>query len=247
MAAAAFVTDLTEILTQAAEAAAGIGGILSGFKLLDLSRDYYNLYRDQRSFYYNTFHVRVEAPLANEVYSDPLPQLDYAGRVNTAYDIATGPFGGQSTDARGWWERHANTYGAVLDTRLLAELPLDTARIKSDWTNYLFRFEENYYDVRNDIRWRKRLALHNLGVKQGTAVSSAMGNALTEYQQHISELGSQLATYGNGIAKHVGYQRGLSDTADDFDSMPYRPRLTNDVSSYLSGTSVQVGSEVRSL
>lgn len=224
MAGAAFVTDLTEIATQAAEAAAGIGSILSGFKLLDLSKDYYKLYKAQRDFYYDTFHVRVESPLANEVYSDPAPHLDYSGRVSSAYNSETGPFGGKSADARGWWERHASAYGAILDTRLLLELPLDTARVKSDWTNYFFRFEESYYDVRNDIRWRKRLALHNLGIKQGTGVSSAMSNALSGYQSHISDLGSQLATYGNGIARYVGYKRGLSDTSDDFNSATFRPR-----------------------
>lgn len=217
MATASFVTDLTEIATQAAEAAAGVGSILASFKLLDLSKDYYKLYKAQRDFYYSTFHTGVEAPLAAEVYSDTAPTLDYSARVSEAYNEETGPFGGRSTDARGWWERHASAYSAILDPRLLLQLPIDTARVASDWTNYMFRFEESYYDVRNDTRWRKRLGLHNIGIKQGTGVSSAMGQALSGYQDHISDLGSQLATYGNGIARHVGYRRGLSDTSDDFD------------------------------
>lgn len=232
MAGAAFVTDLTEIMTQAAEAAAGIGGVLTGFKLLDLSKDYYRLYDEQRRFYYDTFQAGVEAPLANEVYVDAEPVLSYAGRVSTAYDVATGPFGGRSGDARGWWERHAQAYGALLDTRLVKELVLDEARVKSDWTNYLFRFEESYYDLRQDIRWRKRIALHNIGIKQGTAVSSSMDTALKHYQGHIQEFGSQLATYGNGIARWTGYKRGLSDTAAEFDSSDYQPTLPPTVPDY---------------
>lgn len=224
MAGAAFVTDLTEIATQAAEAAAGIAGVLSGYKLLDLAKDYYRLYADQRNFYYNTFQQGVESPLASEVYSDPKPVLDYAGRVGTAYDTATGPFGGRVTNARAWWDRHASAYGAVLDPRLLRELPLDEARIKSDWSNYLFRFEEQYYDVRSDVRWRKRIGLHNIGIKQGTAVSSSMGDALGHYQGHIADAGRQLATYGNGIARYAGYKRGLADTAQEFDAAVSAPR-----------------------
>lgn len=247
MAAAAFVTDLTEIATQIAEAAAGIGSVLSSFKLLDISKDYYRLYQRQREFYYSTFQMGVEAPLRNEVYSDPMPTLDYASRVATAYNHATGPFGGEASNAKGWWERHAATYGAPLDERLLREYPLDEARIKSDWTNYLFRFEESYYDTRMDIRWRKRIALHNIGIKQGTAVSSSMADALSGYQSHIADLGSQLATYGNGIARYVGYKRGLADTADDFDSMPFNSRPRNPEVSYSSGMSVQVGNNVRAL
>lgn len=239
MAAAAFVTDLTEIVTQAAEAAAGIGGILAGFKLLDLSKDYYRLYDQQRQFYYDTFQRGVEAPLANEVYIDAMPVLNYAGRVSTAYDTATGPFGGQSTDTRGWWVRHANAYSATQDPRLTRELAVDDIRVKSDWTNYLFRFEEQYYDLRLDIRWKKRIALHNIGLKQGTAVVGALDKSLSHYQGHISDFGSQLATYGNGIARWVGYKRGLSDTAMEFDSSTYTPELNKPT--FLTGTGVQVG------
>lgn len=221
MAAAAFVTDLTEIATQVAEAAAGVAGILASFKLLDLARDYYNLYRDQREFYYTTFQQGVENPLAQEVYADGIPTLDYAGRVATAYDLATGPFGGRSSDMRGWWQRHRQAYGAFEEANLLKESVFDIVRIKSDWTNYLFRFEETYYDLRSDIRWRKRVALHNIGIKEGTAVTSAMATSLGQYQDQISNFQDQMATYGNGIARYVGYKRGLADTVDDFGAMSY--------------------------
>lgn len=223
MAAAVFSTDLTEILTQVAEAAAGIAAIYNGFKILDLAKNYYKLYEEQRTFYYNTFQQGLEAPFANEVYMDPIPVLDYAGRVSTAYNVATGPFGGRAGDADAWWLRHANAYGSIRASGLIKELVLDTQRVKSDWTNYLFRFEESYYDTRLDIRWRKRLALHNIGIKEGTAVSSSMADALGAYQGHIQDFTNQLATYGNGIAKYVGYQKGLSDTSDDFNKLDFKP------------------------
>ena len=227
MAAAIFMTDITEMLTQVAEAAAGIGGVLSSYKLLDLSKDYYKLYKGQRIFYHNNFVGGLEQPLFNYVMGIAIPTLNYASRVSTAYDIATGPFGGQSGSAQGWWERHAAAYGAILDPRLTREMLLDDARIKTDWTNYLFRFEEQYYDVRTDIRWRKRLALHNIGIKQGTAVVSTLDSSLKLYQGHIADFSNQLATYGNGIARYVGYKRGLSDTVDDFDRVTYKPRLSD--------------------
>lgn len=221
--------DVTEIATQAAEAAAGIGSILSGFKLVELSRDYYKLYSAQREWYYNVFQRGVEAPMASEVYTDARPTLNYAARVATAYNEDTGPFGGASTDTQGWWIRHASTYGAPADSRLSRELEVDEARVKSDWTNYLFRFEEQYYDVRNDIRWRKRIALHNAGIKQGTATSSALDSALGQYQGHVADFGEQLATYGNGIAKYVGYKRGLADTEAAFDAATYQPVRSRDL------------------
>lgn len=235
MAAAAFVTDLTEIFTQAAEAAAGIGSILQNYELLKISRKYYDLYKRQRDFYYSTFQTGVESPLAAEIYSDPKPTLDYAGQVATAYNADTGPFGGKSTDTLGWWQRHAAAYNTLIDPNLSLELQTDTMRVKSDWTNYLFRFEEVRFDTDSDIRWKKRLAVHNIGLKIGSEVSSAMDSALSGYQQHIADSASQLATYGNGIARWVGYKRGLADVSEAYDAMSYDVRTVQPQTQFNSG------------
>lgn len=229
MASASFVTDLTEIATQAAEAAAGIAGVVSGYKQVELARDYYNLYREQREFYYTTFQTGVEAPLANEVAAIPIRALDYAGTAGAAYDPVTGPLGGESTDALGWWTRHAGAYNTPIDPHLLRTLDADLAKIKSDWTNYLFRFEEHFTDTQNDIRWKKRMMLHNFGIKQGTAIAGALDSSLGEYQEQIADFGNMLATYGNGAARYVGYKKGLADTADDFDAVGFDPPLPNAV------------------
>lgn len=217
--------DVVEVLTQAAEAAAGIASIVTAFKTLSLARKYYELYKDQREFYYDTFQVGLEQPLAAEIYADSPYVLSYLGRVAAAYNVITGPFGGASTDAEAWWSRHGAAYNVTNDPRLTKELQFDLARIKTDWTNYLFRFEEQFYDTAQDIRFRKRMALHNIGIKQGTAVAAALDSSLDQYVGHINDFGNQLATYGNGIAKYAGYKRGMADTADDFSRMEYNQRV----------------------
>jgi len=210
MVTASFVFDLTEVATQAIEAAAGIGALIQGFKLVEISRNYYNLYNAQRTFYYNVFQLGVEVPLLAEVYAMPVYAIDYAGRIATAYSAINGPFGGKSTDTAGWWKRHANMYAFAPDP-LITALPVDKAAIQSDWANYLFRFEELWADIRNDERWSRRLAIHNIGLKQTAEVSTALDSALGQYQDNIEDMSDQLATYGNGIAKYVGYKRGLAD------------------------------------
>lgn len=222
MASASFVTDLTEITTQAAEAAAGIAGIINAFNILDLQRKYYELYRQQREFYYTTFQQGVEKPLAQDTYDDPHYNYNYQGRVDTLYDTTFGPFIGPSADMEGWWARHAAYYGAEMDGNMLREMPFEIARIKADWTNYMLRFEEHYYDVVNDRRWQRRFAVHNIGIKQGTAIAAALDNSLAGYTDHLHDFGNQLATYGNGAARYVGYRRGLADTSERFDEMGYR-------------------------
>lgn len=215
MATASFVTDLTEMLTQVIEAAAGIGSLISGFQNISLARNYYNLYNQQRQYYYTVFQTGVEKPLASATYLDPYYNLNYTGRVFTMNDPNSGPFGGASTDVSGWWARHAAMYAQTQDP-LITEQAVDMARLKSDWANYLFRFEELWFDIRNDTRWAKRLAVHNLGIKQGNAISHALDYSLGNYQDNITDMASQLATYGNGIAKYAGYKRGLNDVSNSF-------------------------------
>lgn len=225
MASASFMTDLIEIATQAAEAAAGVASIYSSFKLLSVARSYYDLYRDQKQYYYDTFQSGLEAPLSSEVYAIQKPTLDYAKTVLSAYNPDTGPLGGQSGDPNAWWSRHAAAYGLPRDARLQQEMSLELARVKSDWTNYLFRFAETYYDLENDIRWKKRLSLHNIGIKTGTAVSSALQGSLGTYQQHVADFSGQLATFGNGIARKAGYVPGQADTRQEFDDVSYTPKV----------------------
>lgn len=217
--------DLVEIATQALEAAAGIASVVASFKVLSLAKKYYKLYDHQRTFYRNTFQKGLEAPLAAEIYADTPYVLNHVGRVATAYNADTGPFGGRSTNTAAWWARHGATYNTTNDARLTRELVFDEARIKSDWTNYLFRLEEQFYDTSSDIRWRKRLALHNVGIRTGTAVSSALENSLGKYTAQMDDFGDMLATHGNGIAKYAGYKRGLSDTSDSFSAMDYQQRV----------------------
>lgn len=221
MATAAFVNDVTEVLTQATEAAAGIAGILNSFKIVELQRKYFNLYKQQREFYYNTFQTGVEKPLAEDTYDDAPYTLNYAGRVGTLYDLPDGPFANNLTDTRGWWERHAAVYSSVPDANMNVELAADLARIKTDWTNYMLRFEEHFFDITNDIRWNKRITVHNIGIKQGSGVAAALDSSLGNFTDHLNNFGDQLATYGNGAARYVGYRKGMADTADDFNTMQY--------------------------
>lgn len=222
MAAAAFVTDLTELATQVLEAAAGLGSMYSESKMLGVARDYYRLYDRQKQFYYNTFQNGLEAPLAREVFAIPYLRLDYGKQIDTLINRESGVFGGSSTDAMGWWARHGNMYNSPTDSSRFGDMEADMARLKSDWANYLFRFEEHYNDTMNDIRWNKRLAVHNIGIKQGTAVAAALATSFSAYEDAMSRTGDMLATMANGAAQYAGYRRGQADTNDTYNSNTYQ-------------------------
>jgi hypothetical protein len=204
-----------EVATQVVEAIGSIASGIQALRILNISKDYYNLYKREKDFYYDTFQDKAETPLVNEILGIAVYNRDYAGRVAALYNSETGPFGGSSTDIQGWWERHCAMYGALPDDRI-KELDVDMARLQSDWTNHIFRFEETWADLRNDSRWQKRLMAHNIGIKQGTSVTSALDGSMNQYQEHVQDLGNMLATYGNGIAAYAGYKKGLYDPNNNF-------------------------------
>ena len=210
-----FIFDETEVLTQAIEFAAGIGAIIQSFKTVAIAQNYYNLYAAQRNFYYSTFQQGVEGNLISLIAATPAYALNYPGRINTMTNPSTGPYGGSSSDLVGWQSRHAAMYGTTPDPSI-TEAQVDIPRIESDWANYLFRFEEYWYDVRNDQRWYMRLAVHNIGIKQGSAIVPALHYGLTNLTNQIGDMADQLATYGNGAAKYAGYRRGMADVRDFF-------------------------------
>lgn len=222
--------DVVEIATQVIEAVGTIVSAYASFKLLEVARDNYELWRDQREYYYNTFQQGVEKPLAAEVFATPVRALDYGAQTATVHDAQTGPLGGQAGDIGGWWDRHAAMYNTVRDPTI-TELPVDLAAMQSDWTNYLFRYEEHFNDVLNDIRWERRLAVHNVGVKQGTAISSALATSFSAYEEAIGSVGDQFATLANGAAAYAGYRKGQADTADNFTEYGYRRNVSKPESS----------------
>jgi hypothetical protein len=211
MAAATFETDLVEIITQAAEAAAMVGSLWSSFKVVDQARDYYNLYNRQRQFYYSTFQQGAEAPLALDVYNTAIPVLSYTDADALLY-ANTGVFGGSMSDTGGWWTRRSASFGASPDAAILAEeFNQDDVLTHSHWENVLFRFEESNTDILSDQRWDHRMKLHNVALKQQSAVLSGLASAEGQREDAMSATSSRLADMGNSLAERRGMIQGHKD------------------------------------
>lgn len=217
------MAEAGSIADVAGDIAVGVLFAANAFKSLDLARKYYDLYKEQRDFYYATFQNGVEGPLSLEVAAIPIRTANYTARLAELYDIGFGILAGSAASVPVWLERHRAMYADVPVATIDQEIYSDTSRIVSDWSNYLFRYEEHIVDTENDIRWRKRMMLHNIGIKQGTAVAAALDQSLGMFQEQLNGLSDQLATYGNGIAKYAGYRKGTADTADSFQSA--QPRI----------------------
>jgi hypothetical protein len=211
MAAATFQTDLTEIITQAVEAAAMVGSLWSSAKMVEQSRAYYNLYHTQRQFYYNVFQTGAEAPLAATVYSANVAVINYTS-ANAELYLATGIFGGPMGDTLGWWARHSTMFGATPSTTILSEeYAQDRILFQGHWANVMFRFEESNVDLLNDQRWDHRMKLHNVAMKQQSAVVSELASGVGLREEAMTKTSSYLGDAANSLAERRGLIQGHKD------------------------------------
>jgi hypothetical protein len=212
MAAAVFETDLTEIITQAIEAAAMLGSLWSSFGVVDLARSYYNLYNAQRQFYYTTFQQGAEAPLAVTVYNTPLVTLQYAATAAQLYS-PTGVFGGaMGVSPQPWCTRRGLMFGAGMPTSIIEdELFQDQELVESQWTNVMYRFAEVNFDLLSDQRWDHRMKLHNVALKQMSTVLSGLASAVELREDTMTSRASYFADVSNSAAQKRGMVQGHKD------------------------------------
>lgn len=211
MAAATFMTDLVEIVTQAAEAAAMIGSLWSSAKMVSQARSYYNLYNAQKQFYYSVFQRGAEAPLAAGVYGEAVVPVDYSGAVGELY-LTTGIFGGSMSDISGWWSRHGAMFGTAQSPSLLNdELPVDQQLIWSQWANVMFRFEESNVDLLNDQRWDHRMKLHNVAMKRQSEVVSELASGAGLREEVMTKTSGYLADVAGSLAERRGLVQAHKD------------------------------------
>jgi hypothetical protein len=220
MASATFETDLTEIITQAVEAAAMIGSLWSSFGVVDLARSYYNLYNAQRQFYYSTFQQGAEAPLAVAVYNTPLVTMQYAANAAILYGT-TGVFG----DAMGnsslpWYARHSQMFGAAPATAILSdEVTQDQFLVESQWTNVMFRFSEVNFDLLSEQRWDHRMKLHNVALKQMSTVLGGLASAVELREDNMTARASNFADMANSLAQRHGLVQGHREVQQRYASL----------------------------
>ena len=219
MASAAFVTDLTEIITQALEGAAMVGSLWSSFGVVDLARSYYNLYNTQRQFYYTTFQLGAEAPLAVSVYNVGVVTTDYAGSAAQLYS-GTGIFGGPMGDVTGWWARHGLAFGLPQSRDILNdEAQQDYQLIQSQWINVMYRFSEVNFDLLSEQRWDHRMKLHNVAMKQMSAVLGSLASSVEQREDTMSARASNFADMSNSAAQRRGLVQGHKDVQARYASL----------------------------
>lgn len=175
---------------------------------IGLARDYYDLYKTQRNFYYNTFQNTGEAPLTAEVFGVAFYTPDYAG----------------STPASSlyWYPQFLNTLQAYIPFIIsrhndmftaphttLPSLAVDLAEVNDDWRSYMFRYEEHKRDFLNETRWAQQMDALSYGVKEAANVERGLATSFEGFDKAAGEISGSLNTLGNGLATYTSYNKAL--------------------------------------
>lgn len=197
-----------------------IGSLWSSFGVIDLARNYYNLYNAQRLFYYSVFQQGAEAPLAVTVYNTPLVTMQYAATAAQLYS-PTGVFGGaMGVSPQPWCTRRGLMFGAGMPTSIVEdELFQDQELVESQWTNVMYRFAEVNFDLLSDQRWDHRMKLHNVAMKQMSTVLSGLASAVEAREDTMTSRASYFADISNSAAEKRGLVQGHKDVQARYASL----------------------------
>ena len=197
------VTEEAEWILEFASWVSVAASIYAAKSYLNIGEDYYDLYKEQRDFYYNNFQVNAESPFAAEVFVEPIYVKDMPGAYSTLFNDMLAyldPY-------ENWYERKMRMYHMpnFLDTTTHSPQALDRAAHQDDWGNYLSAREKHLEDVYNNRRLSRQMDSLNVGVKQGTAVERGLASSFAVLDDAYGTAGDFFATQANSLGRMSGY------------------------------------------
>lgn len=189
--------------TDMAAALAAVLSVATAWRMHNINKDYYTLYKEQRDFYFDEFGALAESPFAAEVFNEPVYVENMAG----VYADMSNDFLAFFEPYEGWYERKMVMYHMPSFLNLSTHSPqtVDRAAHQDDWGNYIASRERHLRDVYSNRRFSRQLDSLNVGVKQGTAVERGLASSFAVLDEAYGTAGDFFATQANGLGRMFGY------------------------------------------
>lgn len=193
---------------------------------LQLASDYYDLYAEQRDFYYNNFQGSgFETQFLNQVFDNPLLPQGQSGTLYQPQYIQQNAIISNYADPNSapdffkeWWLNHTNMYGDIeLNTTNGQPIgwepdELDLQATIADFSTYLERYEEHRKDVYDERTWEWQNQALNFGVKQASVVQSGLATSFGFLDETSGGLADWFATQSKGLATYSAYRKNEAST-----------------------------------
>lgn len=180
-----------------------VASIYASAAFLDIGQDYYDLYKEQRDFYYSSYQLGAESPFAAEVFGEPVYVENMAG----AYADMSNDFLAFFEPYEGWYERKMVMYHmpSFVNLSTHSSQAIDRVAHQDDWGNYIASRERHLQDVYSNRRFSRQLDSLNVGIKQGTAVERGLASSFAVLDEAYGTAGGFFATQANGLGRMSGY------------------------------------------
>lgn len=199
---------LTDIVAGAAFAA--VEAYVSS-QYIDLANNYYDLYQEQRNFYYNNFQQNGEAPLVTELSAIPFYVPDYSGVSGASSIYYFAPeLAFQLGNFTPTFTNHLRMFNSA-DLSPVVPSAVALAEIADDWDSYYFRLEEHKRDVYNARRWEQEMDALAYGVKTAANVERGLATSFMYFDEANGQLNSSINSIGNGFFAYQGYRKEVKE------------------------------------
>ena len=228
------MADYGQIAANIADAAAGVAyAILMAYiadNYIDLANDYYDLYKQQRQFYYDNFQIQGELPLNNELYGVPfyLPLYSDSGTfvqngvtTNSSLFYLNPELAQLKANFTETFQNKLRMFNSA-DLNPVVPTALDLAEISDDWVSYFFRYEEHRRDVYNARRWAQQMDSLGFGVKEGAQVERGLATSFMVFDEANGQLTSSIDSLADGYFGYAAYRKEAKELLETPKAQPDR-------------------------
>lgn len=228
------MSDTFEAAVIAADTAAGAAYAalmtVIGFQYVDLANNYYDLYKEQRNFYYNNFQAAGELPFNTELYAVPfyVPLYDPSGTylnngttLNSSLFYYTNEVNIVANNFTETFQNHLRMFNSG-DVNPAVPTFIDLSEIGDDWLSYMFRFEEHRRDVTNSRRFAQNMDSLSYGVKEGAMVERGLATSFLVFDEAQGQLVSSINTLADGYFGYSAYRKEVKEILETPKAIPDR-------------------------
>jgi hypothetical protein len=204
------IADTYDLGIQAIEAGAVAAQLILAAQYINLADNYYDLYKEQRDYYYNNFQANGEAPLNSEVFAVPFYTPDYVGLTNASV-LYYFPTEFNQVTVANFAENLGNHRRMFFSANVIPAdtVKVDIAELHDDWYDYQFRYEEHKRDVYNARRWAQQMDSSSFGVKEGAQVERGLATSFQVFDEANGQMISGINSITNGLAAYHQYNNDV--------------------------------------
>lgn len=175
------------------------------------AQNYFNINKQDFDFFVSTYEAKMVSALteamSRPLYESPFVSPQY-GRLDYLSNMGRGASAGPRILDKQWYatRRRVGKYQTGLGRWIDYKFAMGKLQATLEGWNLGWRYEDHRKDAYDEQRHAHRTNILNLGIGVGNAARAGLATSVASLNEARSNVSSQLATIGNGLASNASYQ-----------------------------------------